>query len=294
MLLVVAVIGTMIVYGANRQHQRNREQATTKTAHDIQNILISAAAYYILEGKQEWPENMQTLITNGYLLDTMECSPILTSTSTDCANRASYTISLPKNPDNTPNLAAPLFTLKLTVPSDEIAKDIASKLPSTYVSTNVVYASTPVPGKAHPSPDQLLVKIAKNQYYESDSDTDYQPVNPNGQEISCPPGWSKNFRAALSYVTNCKSTFGEACSSASLGTGSAAREFYINIPPLQMSRDNPPPQDVTWMNSATAADWQNSITVNTDFRSGGDLHAGNAMVIEYCIPPGYGPGTSAF
>lgn len=315
LLLVIAILGSMIVFATTYVHKKSRQASIRKTALDMQNLLVAASDYYLLEAHR-WPTAMRAsdnsgLIDKDYFKDGLQCSPWIDGTGTGCdtsnsdyKNRAEYRILLANDDPQ-----APLFTLALDVGSEKLAKEIAVVLPTTFANGNTVYASIPIPGRAQDYTNALKIKVIKNDQYDSgNSDTKWQQLNPpSGEEIDCPPGWSKNFRAGLSEGVSCDPIFSsdfDSCQLTAPTSGTPVRRYHINMQQVSSSRSEPPNEnnggrDALWYEDASNSisqtpPWLNAITVNSDMPVAGDIHRGKALIIEYCVPPGYSDTSSTY
>jgi len=164
MMFVIILIAVIALYAVNVMKKRSDEALATKTATDMQQWLQAAQNYY--GTKQKWPPingqdgGWNALIKENLLPASSACSSILMpggNSPNNCNNYSNFALSYPGND----NEKAAYASVILNVPSEALAKNIASKLPnSNIIKNNNVYT---VSGSVTAD----FVDTSQNAYYVS-------------------------------------------------------------------------------------------------------------------------------
>lgn len=149
-LLSITILTLILSLFIPQLLQYSRDQAVDKTVAEMNQIVLAARNYY--QDKQEiavggtpnssnWPQTLQTLVTEGYLPQAALCSTQPSSTtSTLCANHAEYAL-FPSNAGNrydttVVGIAASGFNsggnfwgVSVSLANAKIAEEVRKKLP---------------------------------------------------------------------------------------------------------------------------------------------------------------------
>ncbi len=139
-MVATLFLSMLALFAISAVKNQARQAAVNRAAIEMKMWLHAALAYYA--DTADWPDTLDDLGTDYYPLELI-CSPFLGSNSgKNCSGRSQYT----GEPDGDDGK---YFVVSLTVPDSTVAKTIASKLPSSFVTSssgNKVTASVPVPG----------------------------------------------------------------------------------------------------------------------------------------------------
>lgn len=151
---VIVILASMTFYGVSFVREKYSNHQIEQTNKEIANILNASRNYYIVNS--EWPEDIETLIAEKFLLEGNDCSiwQLEGGGSSQCPNKAIYHIVLPEDSED-----SKYISVVLQVPSEEIAQLLVGNIPTSEVTEgegeNLIAASIPSPAITAEDPGRI-------------------------------------------------------------------------------------------------------------------------------------------
>lgn len=154
LMLVIVIVASMVLYGANLLKGKSNTGAEAKTALEMQTLLEVLTKYaqanlFVPYGSAPnasiWPSSLAYLITNFYLPDFATCSSwqgLSIAGEASCNGKAGYQLVFPSG---TTYQNALYVGIALTLPDENTALNIGRLLPTAVVTNNTVSAYIPIP-----------------------------------------------------------------------------------------------------------------------------------------------------
>lgn len=305
-MFVIILLGVLALSGIKYLQSRQKSQLIEKTAIEMGNLLQAGMIYFSIN--EQWPAKIEQLLaSNDDLLDGMlppdaKCSPyaIFNSPYNDpeCGDHPAYQVK-PSNPGDL--IGSKYFEVSVMVPTEEIAKAIAARLPNSTINANIVYGAVSVVGSGDPDPHSLLIKTVSMQYIDEKGMSVNKP--------NCPLKWTPKLSAGFAMIFNQQGS-SRGWQNVVLEDDDVYPMKYIwlggkECPTKEAKKndyilDNDDKYVVDRLNTFTST-WKIYPCVYPELKESKNLFwdknkgridgRGTAIVITYCEPPGYNPAT---